>query len=167
MRCVWTATPMQTETSLACSWMKILTFERFLLTISREVFSILNQYWMSHFTNDCVITIQIQSDFVLLPSKFYQGDHCKIITFSLSLNYDQNHYRKVTLVETAAQCQIGNSLGPLLLTITLTITMKIALLSCNTCSLLSNDITSTGHIPISINCIRKEKCMARGQKAWA
>ena len=39
-----------------------------------------------------------------------------------------------------------------LLTMTMTMTMKITLLPCNTCSILSNDITLADYIQQSINC---------------
>ena len=49
-------------------------------------------------------------------------------------------------------CKLNNARN----TMTMTMTMKITLLPCNTCSLLSNDITLTGYIQQSINCTWKQ-----------
>ena len=53
------------------------------------------------------------------------------------------------------------------LDIVLTMAMKITLLPCNTCSILSNDITLTGYIQQSINCTWKTNTWQRGQEAGA
>ena len=45
--------------------------------------------------------------------------------------------------------------------------MKISLLPCNTCSILSNDITLTGYIQQSINCTWKTSTWQRGQESGA
>ena len=49
--------------------------------------------------------------------------------------------------------------------VTLTTTMKITLLPDNTCSIFSNDITLTCHIQNTINCICREKYMAKGTRS--
>ena len=59
------------------------------------------------------------------------------------------------------------AINQIILTMTMTMTMKITLLPCNTCSILSNDITLTGYIQQSINCIWKTNTWQRGQEAGA